>query len=202
MFFSTITHGSIHGSIHHQKHKENDCVHNEITVCDFNVNMLNVGQERSKQLGYERKATINWIQGDAQNLPFDDNSFDAYTIAFGIRNVVDINRALEESFRVLKPGGIFQCLEFSRVNNPFLERFYDLYSFNLIPVLGELIAGDFKSYKYLVESIRKFPDQNDFKSMIEDVGYQFVDYENLTFGVASIHTGYKSTKIDSQNRFA
>lgn len=95
---------------------------NEITVCDFNANMLKVGQERAKQLGYNRKAKISWIEGDAQSLPFEDASFDAYTIAFGIRNVVDINKALTESFRVLKPGGIFMCLEFSKVNNPLLER--------------------------------------------------------------------------------
>ena len=103
-----------------------------------------------------------------------------------------MQKALEESYRVLKPGGIFMCLEFSKVNNPLLERLYDLYSFNVIPVLGELFAGDYKSYKYLVESIRRFPDQNDFKSMIEDVGYRFVEYENLTFGVTCIHSGYKA----------
>lgn len=169
---------------------------NEITVCDFNANMLRVGEERAKQLGYDKRAKINWIEGDAQNLPFEDNSFDAYTIAFGIRNVVDVNRALEESYRVLKPGGIFMCLEFSKVNNPLLEQIYDLYSFNVIPVLGELFARDYKSYKYLVESIRKFPDQNDFKAMIDDVGYRFVSYENLTFGVACIHTAFKGTSVN------
>ena len=102
--------------------KKGEKVDNEITVCDFNASMLKIGEKRSEQLGYNLRSKINWIEGDAQNLPFNSNSFDAYTIAFGIRNVVDINKALEESYRVLKPGGIFMCLEFSRVNNPLLER--------------------------------------------------------------------------------
>lgn len=162
-------------------------------MCDFNADMLKVGEQKSYQLGYNYKAKINWIEGDAQALPFADNTFDAYTISFGIRNVVDINKALKEAHRVLKPGGIFMCLEFSRVINPLLVAPYDWYSFNIIPVMGEVFAGDHKSYKYLVESIRKFPDQNTFKEMIEQAGFVLVDYENLTQGVAAIHTGFKQT---------
>ncbi|KAI2568311.1 coenzyme Q5, methyltransferase [Homo sapiens] len=134
---------------------------------------------------------LAWVLGDAEELPFDDDKFDIYTIAFGIRNVTHIDQALQEAHRVLKPGGRFLCLEFSQVNNPLISRLYDLYSFQVIPVLGEVIAGDWKSYQYLVESIRRFPSQEEFKDMIEDAGFHKVTYESLTSGIVAIHSGFK-----------
>lgn len=167
-----------------------------VTICDINQNMLTEGEKRfSHQVHDPDRNAVTFIIGDAMNLPFDDNTFDAYTIAFGIRNVVDINIALKEAIRVLKPGGMFSCLEFSRVQNPVLEQVYDWYSFNLIPVYGEILAGDWKSYQYLVESICKFPDQEDFKDMIQDVGFRLVHYENLANGIACIHSGYKDDSL-------
>jgi len=162
-----------------------------VTVCDMNANMLEEGMRRANTLGFDDGSFISWKEGDAMNLPFQSNSFDAYSIAFGIRNVVDIPLAVREAYRVLKPGGVFTCLEFSKVTNPLLEKVYDLYSFNLIPVYGEILAGDWKSYQYLVESIRKFPDQNEFKEMIEDEGFILVEFQNLTQGVVCIHTAFK-----------
>lgn len=160
----------------------------QVTVCDISNNMLTVGQRRAEQLGYKG---INWVCGDAMNLPFPDSTFDCYTIAYGIRNVVDIPKALEEAYRVLQPGGCFLCLEFSNVENDILRWLYDKYSFNVIPPLGHVIAGDYSSYQYLVESIRRFPDQRSFTSMIEESGFRAVRYENMTFGVTTIHSGYK-----------
>lgn len=165
-----------------------------VTVCDINGNMLKEGERRAKNLGYDDPNLMTWVEGDAMNLPFESNTFDAYTIAFGIRNVVNIPLAVKEAYRVLKPGGVFHCLEFSKVTNPLLEKVYDLYSFNLIPVYGEIFAGDWKSYQYLVESIRKFPDQQDFKETIENQGFILVDYENLFQGISCIHSGYKPDK--------
>lgn len=158
-------------------------------VCDINKEMLKIGKQKAHAQGY--KAGLAWILGDAEELPFDDDKFDVYTIAFGIRNVTHIDQALQEAHRVLKPGGRFLCLEFSQVNNPLLSRLYDVYSFQVIPVLGEVIAGDWKSYQYLVESIRQFPSQEEFKEMIEDAGFQKVTYENLTSGIVAIHSGFK-----------
>ncbi|XP_018593335.2 2-methoxy-6-polyprenyl-1,4-benzoquinol methylase, mitochondrial [Scleropages formosus] len=158
-------------------------------VCDINKDMLKVGQQRAKDLYYT--TGLSWVVGDAEELPFDDDQFDVYTIAFGIRNLTHIDKALEEAYRVLKPGGRFLCLEFSHVSNPLLSRIYDAYSFQLIPVLGEVIAGDWKSYQYLVESIRRFPDQETFQSMIEEAGFFSVQYHNLTGGVVAIHSGFK-----------
>ncbi|KAG8597007.1 hypothetical protein GDO81_002141 [Engystomops pustulosus] len=158
-------------------------------ICDINKEMLKVGKEKSLQLGYSEG--LSWVAGDAEELPFADEKFDVYTIAFGIRNVTHIDKALEEAHRVLKPGGRFLCLEFSQVTNPLLARLYDLYSFQVIPVLGQVIAGDWKSYQYLVESIRRFPPQEEFKEMIEDAGFFKVTYHNLTSGVVSVHSGFK-----------
>lgn len=158
-------------------------------ICDINKEMLKVGKQKATAQGH--KAGLAWVLGDAEELPFDDDKFDVYTIAFGIRNVTHIDRALQEAHRVLKPGGRFLCLEFSQVNNPLLSRIYDLYSFQVIPVLGEVIAGDWKSYQYLVESIRRFPSQEEFKEMIEDAGFQKVTYESLTSGIVAIHSGFK-----------
>eukprot|EP00088_Acartia_fossae_P031506 TRINITY_DN32378_c0_g1_i1.p1 TRINITY_DN32378_c0_g1~~TRINITY_DN32378_c0_g1_i1.p1 ORF type:complete len:285 (+),score=-12.68 TRINITY_DN32378_c0_g1_i1:29-883(+) len=160
-----------------------------VTVFDINKSMLTVGKSRSEKLGHTQG--ISWVEGDAQSLPFPDNSFDCYTIAFGIRNVVRIDLVLQEAYRVLKPGGRFLCLEFSKVRPQELETIYDLYSFQVIPPMGKLLAGDWESYQYLVESIRKFPDQERFAGMIQDAGFRFVKYENLTFGVAAIHSGFK-----------
>jgi len=160
-----------------------------VTVFDINKSMLSVGEERAKKLGHT--TGITWVEGDAQSLPFEDNLFDCYTIAFGIRNVVRIDLALKEAFRVLKPGGRFMCLEFSKVEPAELEALYDLYSFQVIPPMGKLLAGDWDSYQYLVESIRKFPDQKKFAGMIKDAGFRFVTFENLNFGVSAIHSGFK-----------
>ncbi|MBN3311801.1 COQ5 protein, partial [Atractosteus spatula] len=158
-------------------------------VCDINKQMLKVGRQRAVDLGFN--TGLSWVVGNAEELPFDDDSFDIYSIAFGIRNVTHIEQALQEAHRVLKPGGRFLCLEFSRVSNPLLSRLYDAYSFQLIPVLGEVIAGDWKSYQYLVESIRRFPDQEEFKALIEDAGFYKVQFHNLTAGVVAIHSGFK-----------
>ncbi|XP_010874339.2 2-methoxy-6-polyprenyl-1,4-benzoquinol methylase, mitochondrial [Esox lucius] len=158
-------------------------------VCDINKEMLKVGQQKADRMGLT--SGLSWVVGNAEELPFDDDQFDVYTVAFGIRNVTHIDLALQEAFRVLKPGGRFICLEFSKVANPLLSQLYNAYSFQVIPVLGEVIAGDWKSYQYLVESIRKFPDQETFKGMIEDAGFFSVRYHNLTGGVVAIHSGFK-----------
>ncbi|XP_020863630.1 2-methoxy-6-polyprenyl-1,4-benzoquinol methylase, mitochondrial [Phascolarctos cinereus] len=160
-----------------------------VVICDINKEMLKVGKKKAQTLGHKRG--LAWVVGDAEELPFDDDKFDVYTIAFGIRNVTHIDRALQEAYRVLKPGGRFLCLEFSQVSNPIISRLYDLYSFQVIPVMGEVIAGDWKSYQYLVESIRRFPPQEEFKEMIEDAGFQKVTYESLTSGIVAIHSGFK-----------
>ncbi|XP_032166725.1 2-methoxy-6-polyprenyl-1,4-benzoquinol methylase, mitochondrial [Mustela erminea] len=160
-----------------------------VVVCDINKEMLKVGKQKARAQGH--KAGLAWVLGDAEELPFDDDKFDVYTIAFGIRNVTHIIQALQEAHRVLKPGGRFLCLEFSQVNNPLVSRLYDLYSFQVIPVLGEVIAGDWKSYQYLVESIRQFPSQEEFKEMIQDAGFEKVTYESLTSGIVAIHSGFK-----------
>ncbi|XP_070255307.1 2-methoxy-6-polyprenyl-1,4-benzoquinol methylase, mitochondrial isoform X2 [Myotis yumanensis] len=160
-----------------------------VVVCDINKEMLKIGRKKACAQGY--KTGLAWVLGDAEELPFDDDKFDVYTIAFGIRNVTHIDRALQEAHRVLKPGGRFLCLEFSQVTNPLVSRLYDLYSFQVIPVMGEVIAKDWKSYQYLVESIRQFPAQEEFKEMIEDAGFQKVTYESLTSGIVAIHSGFK-----------
>ncbi|KAL7301157.1 hypothetical protein TKK_0006129 [Trichogramma kaykai] len=180
--------------LQHLQNKPNPkAVKSHVTVFDINANMLDVGQARASRLGYtvENGHDIKWVQGDAEKLPFEDNTFTAYTIAFGIRNVTRIDKALSEAHRVLKPGGRFLCLEFSHVENDLLRWVYDQYSFQMIPVLGTLIAGQYKPYQYLVESIRRFPKQEEFKSMITHAGFKNVSYENLTFGTVAIHEGHK-----------
>jgi demethylmenaquinone methyltransferase/2-methoxy-6-polyprenyl-1,4-benzoquinol methylase len=131
------------------------------------------------------------VEGNAEALPFPDRSFDAYTIAFGIRNVTHIDKALAEAFRVLKIGGRFLCLEFSEVQVPILDRLYDFHSFEVIPRLGQAVTGDAESYRYLAESIRKFPKQESFAKMVREAGFGRVSYRNLTGGVAAIHSGWK-----------
>ncbi|PRD35603.1 UNVERIFIED_CONTAM: 2-methoxy-6-polyprenyl-1,4-benzoquinol methylase [Trichonephila clavipes] len=159
-----------------------------VTVLDINANMLSICKNRAEEAGIN---SLTCIQGNAENLPFPDNTFDAYTIAFGIRNVVHIDEALTEALRVLRPGGRFLCLEFSEVRNPTFNRIYHWYSHEIIPVLGELVAGEWKSYQYLVESIQKFPNQEDFRQMIKEAGFNTVTYENLFNGIAAIHSAYK-----------
>uniref|UniRef100_A0A8C5XJB3 2-methoxy-6-polyprenyl-1,4-benzoquinol methylase, mitochondrial n=1 Tax=Microcebus murinus TaxID=30608 RepID=A0A8C5XJB3_MICMU len=160
-----------------------------VMVCNINKEMLKVGLQRTFAQGH--KVGLTWVLGDAEELPFNDDKFDIYTIAFGIQNVTHIDPALQEAHQVLKPGGRFLCLEFSQVNNPLIPRLYHLYSFQVIPVLGEVIAGDWKSYQYLRESIRRFPSQEEFKEMIEDAGFHKVTYESLTSGIVAIHSGFK-----------
>jgi len=162
----------------------------DVTVYDINDEMLAVGRDRAIDKG--RLSGIEWMQGNAEELPFEDAMFDAYTIAFCIRNVTRIDRALAEARRVLKPGGHFLCLEFSTVVAPVLDKIYDTYSFSILPKMGELIADDRESYQYLAESIRRFPDQETFKSMIEHAGMDVVSYENLTGGIACIHSAWRT----------
>ena len=132
------------------------------------------------------------MEGNAEALPFPDNSFDSYTVAFGIRNVTDRAAALHEARRVLRPGGRFLCLEFSKIVVPGLQQLYDLYSFNVIPEVGRVVAGDAESYRHLVESIRMFPGQEEFAEMVRAAGFSAVAVENLTAGVVAIHSGVKS----------
>jgi 2-methoxy-6-polyprenyl-1,4-benzoquinol methylase len=154
-----------------------------IVVCDINPHMLAEGRRRAEQLPPKaHRPRLEFVTADARKLPFDDCSFDVYTIAFGIRNVTVIEEALAEARRVLRPGGRFLCLEFSHVTNPLLAAVYEKYSFNVIPAMGELVASDRASYQYLVESIRKFPKQEVFAQMMRDAGLRAVTHTNLTFG--------------------
>jgi len=159
------------------------------TVCDINPEMLAVGRGRASERGCLDR--VAFACGDAERLPFPDASFDAYTIAFGIRNVTHVERALTEAFRILKPGGRFLCLEFSKVDNPMLERLYDLWSFNAIPAIGQAIANDRAAYEYLVESIRRFPPQKKFAEMIGAAGFKQVKWRDLTGGIVAMHSGWK-----------
>lgn len=161
----------------------------KVTICDINYNMLKSGQDRALDQGIFDP--INWVTGNAESLPLPDNSVDIYTIAFGIRNVTHIDMALKEAHRVLRPGGRFMCLEFSKVDIPLLKQIYDVYSFKFIPHFGELITGDKDSYQYLVESIRKFPSQETFKKMIEEAGFKKTSYRNLSGGIVAIHSGWR-----------
>lgn len=160
----------------------------QVTVCDLTEAMLAEGRRRAAERAL---AGLDWVAGDAMRLPFADRSFDAYTIAFGIRNVTRIEAALAEAYRVLRPGGRFLCLEFSAVSVPALQWLYDRYSFNVIPRMGGAVTGDSESYQYLVESIRKFPDQEHFGDMIRDAGFSRVQYRNMTLGVAALHSGWR-----------
>ncbi|WP_343080519.1 bifunctional demethylmenaquinone methyltransferase/2-methoxy-6-polyprenyl-1,4-benzoquinol methylase UbiE [Ostreiculturibacter nitratireducens] len=161
----------------------------EAVVCDMTESMLVEGQKRAEaeRLGDR----LDWVVGDAMALPFEDETFDVYTISFGIRNVTRIEDALSEAYRVLKPGGRIMVLEFSQLPNPAMQWAYDRYSFNVIPLMGQIVARDRESYQYLVESIRKFPDQETFAAMIRKAGFEQVKYRNLTMGVAALHSGWK-----------
>ena len=159
------------------------------TVFDMTQSMLDEGQLRAEAEKMENH--LEWVCGDAMCLPFLDNSFDIYTISFGIRNVTRPQEALNEAYRVLKPGGRLMVLEFSQIPNPAMQWAYDRYSFNVIPPMGKLIANDADSYLYLVESIRKFPDQDAFLVMVQDAGFSNVKYRNLSMGVACLHSGWR-----------
>ena len=163
--------------------------HADVTVLDINGSMLDVGRQRAGKRGISDRLTF--VEANAEELPFEDAVFDAYTIAFGIRNVPDIAKALSEAHRVLKPGGRFLCLEFSEVDMPFLEQAYRTFSFEVIPRLGGMVAGDPEPYRYLVESIEKFPRQADFAAMIERAGFKRVTWRNYTGGIAALHSGWK-----------
>ena len=158
-------------------------------VCDMTESMLISGKQRADA---ERLADkLDWVVGDAMNLPFEDSSFDVYTISFGIRNVTRPAEALAEAYRVLRPGGRLMVLEFSQLPNAGLQHLYDMYSFNVIPAMGKVITGDRDSYQYLVESIRQFPDQDTFAEMIRTAGFGQVKYRNLSMGIAALHSGWK-----------
>ncbi|MEM7021303.1 MAG: class I SAM-dependent methyltransferase [Pseudomonadota bacterium] len=161
----------------------------QITVCDINPAMVEVGRDRA--IDQNRIGPLRWVCGDAESLPVADRSVDAYTIAFGIRNVTRIGRALEEARRVLRPGGRFLCLEFSRVEPEALRSLYDQYSFAVVPWLGAQVADDRDAYQYLVESIRRFPDQTTFAGMIEGAGLERVRHRNLSAGIVALHSAWR-----------
>ena len=159
------------------------------TVFDINGSMLEVGRERAQKRGLADK--LDFVEGNAEVLPFEDNSFDAYTIAFGIRNVPRMDYALKEAYRVLKPGGRFLCLEFSEVDVPMLDKFYERWSLDVIPRIGQAVTGDKESYQYLVESIRKFPNQDKFAAIISEAGFSRVSFRNYSGGITALHSGWK-----------
>ncbi|MBL8711329.1 MAG: bifunctional demethylmenaquinone methyltransferase/2-methoxy-6-polyprenyl-1,4-benzoquinol methylase UbiE [Alphaproteobacteria bacterium] len=161
----------------------------KITVCDINKEMLKVGRNRAIDRGYLKG--FEWVEGNAESLPFDDREFHLYSIAFGLRNVTHIDNALADAYRVLKPGGQFFCLEFSHLKNAALQKVYDEYSFRIIPKIGEIVAKDRDSYQYLVESIRQFPKQAELSARLETAGFENVKVVNLSGGIAAIHIGNK-----------
>ena len=158
-------------------------------ICDINTAMLQVGRDRALDSGH--LAGLTWVAGDAEKLPVASGSVDAYTIAFGLRNVTRIDDALAEARRVLKPGGRFFCLEFSRVVVPGVAQLYDLYSFNVLPLLGQVVAGDREAYQYLAESIRRFPPQDELVRRMEAAGLGLARYRNLSGGIAAIHSAWR-----------
>ena len=182
------------GLLEHAEKKYNDRL-STMTVADINPDMLAEGEMRFQELKWnDGSERVNFLVQNGETMDaIEDNSKDVYTIAFGIRNFTDIQAGLNTAYRVLRPGGIFACLEFSQVDNPILDYAYQAYSFSLLPLMGQLIANDRESYQYLVESIRRFPKQEEFRDMIEKAGFYNPErgYENLTFGVASIHIGVK-----------
>lgn len=160
-----------------------------IVICDINQDMLKVASDRA--INNNILHQLDYVCANAEQLPFASNSFDYYTIAFGIRNIRDIQQVLKEAFRILKPTGKFLCLEFSKIENCSLKKLYNFYSFNIIPKIGQIVTGNKDAYNYLVESISLFHDQLAFSDMIKDAGFSQVRYQNLTFGVVAIHSGYK-----------
>ncbi|KAL9536768.1 hypothetical protein MBANPS3_012382 [Mucor bainieri] len=165
-----------------------------VKLVDINAHMLREGEKRFQKTPYAHTNQASFLVQNAEHLDeIPDESVDVYTIAFGIRNCTHVDKVVKEAHRVLKKGGRFMCLEFSKVDNPVIGKFYDIYSFDIIPALGQAIAGDRDSYQYLVESIRKFPPQEEFAQIIRDAGFKTIGkgYEDLTFGVAAIHSGFK-----------
>ena len=160
-----------------------------VTICDINAEMLAVGRNRAIDRG--RLDGIHWVCGNAESLPLPSMNFDAYTIAFGLRNVTHIDQALSEARRVLKPGGRFLCLEFSKVLVPVLDKLYDAYSFSVLPWLGGLIAGDREAYRYLAESIRRFPAQEELAARMSAAGFAQVTVRNISGGIAALHSGWR-----------
>ncbi len=160
-----------------------------VTVCDINADMLAVGRERARERGHDE--AVAFEQGNAEELPYGDRSFDCVTIAFGIRNVPRIDHALAEAYRVLRLGGRFLCLEFSSVDLPGISSLYDVYSYNIIPRIGEAVTGDRDAYRYLVESIRKFPRPEQFAEMMRAAGFRRVLFTTMTAGVVALHSGWK-----------
>ncbi|KAF9890220.1 2-hexaprenyl-6-methoxy-1,4-benzoquinone methyltransferase [Aspergillus nanangensis] len=168
-----------------------------VTISDINPDMLAEGKKRSIQTPYYNTNRLSFIEANAQHMPhIPDNSIDLYTVVFGIRNFTDKQAALVEAFRVLKPGGVFACMEFSKVDNALFNTVYKQWSFSAIPMIGQLVAGDRDSYQYLVESIDKFPSQEEFRGMIHKAGFMIPGrgFENLTGGIAAIHKGIKPLK--------
>jgi len=161
----------------------------DVTICDINPAMLEVGRDRAVDRGLLQGLT--WTTGDAEDLPFPDRTFDGYTIAFGLRNVTHIDKALAEAWRVLKPGGRFYCLEFSKVTSAPVARVYDAYSERALPLFGRLVARDAESYRYLHESIRRFPAQRELAERMRRAGFTQVAWRNLTLGVVALHSGWR-----------
>jgi len=161
----------------------------EAIVCDANAAMMEMGRVRALDRGVI--SGLSWVCGDAEAIPLPERCMNAYTIAFGLRNVTDPEKALAEAYRVLKPGGRFLCLEFSQVVLPVLDRLYDLYSFSVIPALGGAVTGDAEGYRYLVESIRRFPDQEALASIMGRTGFERVSYRNLSGGIAALHSAWR-----------
>ncbi|WP_111494016.1 bifunctional demethylmenaquinone methyltransferase/2-methoxy-6-polyprenyl-1,4-benzoquinol methylase UbiE [Marinobacter bohaiensis] len=161
----------------------------KVVLADINASMLQVGRDRLTDRGYV--GNIECVQADAEHLPFPDNTFNAVSIAFGLRNVTDKDQALRDMCRVLKPGGKLMVLEFSKPSNPLLSKAYDMYSFNALPLMGQLIAGDSSSYQYLAESIRMHPDQETLKGMMDNAGFVQTRYHNMTGGIVALHVGVK-----------
>nr|WP_040487069.1 bifunctional demethylmenaquinone methyltransferase/2-methoxy-6-polyprenyl-1,4-benzoquinol methylase UbiE [Idiomarina sp. A28L] len=161
----------------------------EVVLADINDSMLRVGRDKLRDMGIV--GNVSYVQADAEKLPFEDNTFDLITIAFGLRNVTDKDAALRSMLRVLKPGGRLLVLEFSKPEVEMLSKAYDMYSFHIMPKMGEFIAKDKDSYQYLAESIRMHPDQETLKGMMEEAGFEQVEYHNLTGGIVALHRGYK-----------
>jgi ubiquinone/menaquinone biosynthesis methyltransferase len=161
-----------------------------VIVCDLTYGMIQVGRDRALNQGFTYQS-IEWVCGNAEKLPMPDKSVDFYTIVFGLRNVTRISLALQEAHRVLKPGGMFACLEFSSVKLPILDRLYDLYSFTVLPWLGDVVAKDRDAYQYLAESIRRFPNQEALVGLLQDVGFRSVSWQNWLGGISCLHTAYK-----------
>ncbi|MFP8968098.1 bifunctional demethylmenaquinone methyltransferase/2-methoxy-6-polyprenyl-1,4-benzoquinol methylase UbiE [Pokkaliibacter sp. CJK22405] len=161
----------------------------KVVLADINDSMLNVGRDKLTNKG--AVGNIEFVQANAECLPFPDNTFDIITIAFGLRNVTDKDKAIASMLRVLKPGGRLLVLEFSKTNNPLMSKLYDTYSFTLLPMMGQIIANDSDSYRYLAESIRMHPDQETLKGMMENAGFVRVNYDNLTQGIVALHMGIK-----------